>query len=388
MWSMERAYFESRRKYPDKDEYAYLFLALRSRYLNKGEAAIHDAASKCRSLDDAIIAAVEIDFGNHVAVEMRGVLRNLPACSRCGKYRALSTIDALCYGCRNYPGFAACVECRLYWDDYPKVCRRCGGQVWQITDVLDELAPIWTEHQARPVHIDDRCPSPDSSYGEGLEGSHAQEQAALRRYNEGVALANSGHYEAAIEKFDRAVVQLPEFEEAWFNKGEMLRALGRWEEAIFCYDQAPGMFQAWCNKGALLRARDNNEGSLAAYEQALRLKMDDKVTWLNRGVALTKLTRHQEALASYDRALAIDPRYADAWVNKAGLLGQLRRYDEASECFDQGLGLNPSDFLGWYSKAKVLADQARLTEAVLCYENALALNSNLDHAWVEKGLCL
>jgi hypothetical protein len=82
MWSMERAYFELRRKYPGRDEYAYLFLALRSRYPDKGEAAIHNAAAKCRSLDDAIIAAVEVDFGNHVAFEMRDVvLRNLPLVS-------------------------------------------------------------------------------------------------------------------------------------------------------------------------------------------------------------------------------------------------------------------------------------------------------------------
>ena len=83
MWSIEKAYFELRRKHPGRDECAYLFLALRSRYLDKPEAAIHNAASKCRGLDEAIIVAVDIDFGNHVAVEMRDVLRNLPACSRC-----------------------------------------------------------------------------------------------------------------------------------------------------------------------------------------------------------------------------------------------------------------------------------------------------------------
>jgi hypothetical protein len=98
MWSIERAYFEFRRKYPGKDEYAYLFLALRSRYPDRSEDVIHTLASKCLDLDDAIIAAIDVDFGSHAAAQMREVLRNLPTCSRCNKFRALSTTDGLCYG--------------------------------------------------------------------------------------------------------------------------------------------------------------------------------------------------------------------------------------------------------------------------------------------------
>ncbi len=211
---------------------------------------------------------------------------------------------------------------------------------------------------------------------------------AIRHYNEGVALINSGRREGALEKFDRALAQSPDFEEAWFNKGNVLHGMGRYEEAILSYDHAPSSFQAWCNKGQALRALGRYEAALGSYEHALRLKPDDKITWLNRGVALLKLKRDQEALVSFDRAIVLDQGYADAWVNKAGLLGQLKRYDEAYKCFDRGLSLNPSDFLGWYSKGNVLADQMRLSEAILCYEKALALNGNLDQAWVEKGLCL
>lgn len=135
MWAMERAYFELRHKYPGKEEYAYLRLALRSRYLEKSEDEIRELVSGCRSLDDAIVAAVGVDFGQHVSLRIQmDVLWRLPPCSRCGKYRALHATHNLCYGCRRFPGFAACTRCRLYWDDYPKSCRQCGGPVWQITD--------------------------------------------------------------------------------------------------------------------------------------------------------------------------------------------------------------------------------------------------------------
>jgi hypothetical protein len=134
VWMMERTYFELRHKYPGKDEYAYLRLALQGRYPDKPDQ-IHQLASKCRSLEDAIIKAVALDFGDQVAGLVRmNVLWKLPACSRCGKYRALSTTDNFCYGCRKYPGFAACTKCHLFWDDDPHFCQRCGGGLWKITD--------------------------------------------------------------------------------------------------------------------------------------------------------------------------------------------------------------------------------------------------------------
>jgi tetratricopeptide (TPR) repeat protein len=267
-----------------------------------------------------------------------------------------------------------------------------------VANVLDEHAPIWRAHYAVGLdQVDGQVAKPiiktqDDPGGQfkvpPLSRPHAPEADAMRHYNEGVGLINSGGREAAIEQFDRALAQSPDFEEAWFNKGNVLHGVGRHEEAILCYDHAPGLFQAWCNKGQALRALGRHEAALTSYEHALRMKPDDKITWLNRGVVLSKLQRNQEALVSFDRALALDHRYADAWVNKAGLLGQLKCYDEAGECFDRGLALNPSDFLGWYSKGNVLSDQMRWSEAVACYDRALAINGKLDQAWVEKGLCL
>ncbi len=180
MWAMEKAYFELRRRYPGKEEYAYLRLALQTRYPEKSGSEITELVSDCRSLDDAIVKAVGVDFGHHVALRIRmDVLWNLPACSRCGKYRALSTTDNLCFGCRKFPGFAACTKCRLYWDDYPRICQHCGGAVWQITDGPGvPIIPVGGDD--RPVHQD----SPTVS-----EGANDASQEQLR-VKESEALAN------------------------------------------------------------------------------------------------------------------------------------------------------------------------------------------------------
>ena len=137
-WSavaMEKAYFDFRRRLPGKDEPAYLRLAFQSRYPEKDSNQVSALVSDCHNLEDIMVKAISVDFSPGIAAATRmNVLMNIPACVRCGKYRALSTTDDLCYGCRKYPAFSACNHCHLYWDDSPKFCQHCGGKLWRITD--------------------------------------------------------------------------------------------------------------------------------------------------------------------------------------------------------------------------------------------------------------
>jgi hypothetical protein len=135
VWATEKAYFDFRRRFPGRDEPVYLRLTLQSRYPEKDSNQVSALVSGCNNLEDIMVKAIALDFTPGIAAATRmNVLMNLPPCARCDKYRALSTTDALCYGCRKYPGFAACTVCHLYWDDSPKFCQRCGGKLWRLMD--------------------------------------------------------------------------------------------------------------------------------------------------------------------------------------------------------------------------------------------------------------
>ena len=121
----EKSYFEWKHKYPGRTEYAYLRLALQSRYPpNNGVPAIAD---RCRNLDDAILEAVRLDFGEFVMQMFKPALEAFPLCSACGVFRALSTVDTLCYGCRNFGDLIPCHRCRLWWKKDSRFCQRCGA---------------------------------------------------------------------------------------------------------------------------------------------------------------------------------------------------------------------------------------------------------------------
>lgn len=135
VWATEKAYFDFRHRFPGKDEHFYLRLALQSRYPEKDSHQVSALVSDCYNLEDIMLKAISVDFSPGVAAAIRtNVLTNLPPCARCGKYRALSTTDDLCFGCRKYPGFSACTHCHLYWDDLPEFCNQCGAKLWRLTD--------------------------------------------------------------------------------------------------------------------------------------------------------------------------------------------------------------------------------------------------------------
>ena len=55
---------------------------------------------------------------------------------------------------------------------------------------------------------------------------------AVSLYNKALVLKAAGQIDAAIEKYEEAILIKPDFFEAYYNKGNALRELKKFEEAI------------------------------------------------------------------------------------------------------------------------------------------------------------
>jgi predicted O-linked N-acetylglucosamine transferase (SPINDLY family) len=227
------------------------------------------------------------------------------------------------------------------------------------------------------------------------------------------ALRNFGE---AIVSYDKALALNPDFIDAYNNRGNALKDLGRYEESLLSYEKAlalkPDYFLVYSNRGNVLIELDRLEEALEDFTRALSLNprfvdayssranvflklerlieaLNDSETAIalnpshaeaynNRGNAFSDLNRLDEALASYDKALALKPDFAEAYNNRGNALSDLNRLDEALASYDKALELKPDYAKAYNNRGNTLSDLNRLDEALASYDKALALKPDYE----------
>lgn len=185
------------------------------------------------------------------------------------------------------------------------------------------------------------------------------------------------------------------FIQSWNNRGNNFYNLGRYQEAIECYDKA--------------------------------LEIDPNIAgiWYNKALCFYNLQRYQEGIDCHHRVVEIDPTYGDyhkEWcaicrkiilINiDASLrtgdryyhtechsqflkrLDQCRdfensgEYSKAIQCYDNLLELYPNEFFVWGYKGLALYHLSRYKEALKHYDKALEIEPNSAELWYNTALCL
>jgi len=217
-------------------------------------------------------------------------------------------------------------------------------------------------------------------------------RAAPAHNNRGVVLAALTRLEEAIASYDRAIALAPGYVDAFINRGNALKELGRFTEALASYDRALALNPAHadaCNKrGNVLVELDRLEDALASYDRAIALKPDFPEACNNRGVVLAKRKRFADAMASYDQALIMRPRYAEALRNRGQALIELERFAEALASFDRAIDIDGSSAEAFKNRGRALAGLKRLEEALASYDRAFALKPDDAEALINRGNAL
>ena len=69
--------------------------------------------------------------------------------------------------------------------------------------------------------------------------------------------------------------------------------------------------------GRLHLQSGNNEEALKLFEEAIGKEPQNAIAWGGKGVALVNLGKYQEAIDCFDKAIQLDPGYANAHNNLA-----------------------------------------------------------------------
>ena len=210
--------------------------------------------------------------------------------------------------------------------------------------------------------------------------------------NRGNALRDLKRYEDALDSFDRALDLNGRFAEAHYNRGNVLRDLERFDDALLSFDRAlelrEDFAQAHCARGHALLALKRFAAAVESYDRALKLKSVYAEALFKRGIALMELKRLDDGLASLDQALALDPNSAEVLNARGVVLHELKRMDEALTALDRAIELAPGFAEALNNRGRVLNDAKRFAEALASTERALALKPHWAEALNNHGTAL
>jgi tetratricopeptide (TPR) repeat protein len=124
----------------------------------------------------------------------------------------------------------------------------------------------------------------------------------------------------------------PEDAGAWFERGLELEAPNP-SAALDAYQHAlarePHHTGAWVNRGRLLHALGRIDEAERVYRHGLESCGADALLWFNLGVLLEDSGRARAALEAYQSAVGADPSFADGHYNLARLYEQLGKTQHA-----------------------------------------------------------
>jgi len=194
----------------------------------------------------------------------------------------------------------------------------------------------------------------------------------------GLIEAQRGHNKDAELLLRKAVRLNPQSAEAQANRGNVLRELKRFDEALTSYGHALALRPEYPNalngRGIVLAALGRFEEAVASYDKALDFHSDFIMARYNRALALTGLGRYDAAIADHDTVLALDPSFVQGHVDRANALAGAKRTDDALAAYDRALALEPGFVPAQYNRGLALHQAGRFAEALAGFDSVLALD--------------
>lgn len=228
--------------------------------------------------------------------------------------------------------------------------------------------------------------------------------------NKGIALANLNRYKEALESINNGLKSNFDEERTYYDrngksrdgkeiiaralasKGNFLSKLGKYEEALICYDKAlqkyPTMSVTLIYKVDTLQEIGKYDEASKYLNKALKLNQKDWKALNNFGTILSGLEKPEEAMKCYDEALILKPNSAIALSNKGDAFLKLGKYEEALKYVDKSLKIDPKLSSAWLTKGEILIDMDKGEEALNYINKALKLNPKLEPAKKAKQYLL
>jgi len=196
------------------------------------------------------------------------------------------------------------------------------------------------------------------------------------------------------------------------SRGNNLSELGRYEEALECFDCALDKLGPsaelmrssaiiWNNKGHTLDLMKDHAAATICLDKALNLAPNCGPALYNRGINCVMLGDFDSAVGYFDKYIYLDPgeiagsnpeviklMRPEALYHKANCVYRLGRPADAIKAFDEAIRINPKRAVFHNDKGCTLAEMHRYDDAIECFDAAIELNPHYPIARKNKSMAL
>jgi len=178
-----------------------------------------------------------------------------------------------------------------------------------------------------------------------------QNQAIKKFFDDGVAAANSGNHQGAVEAFTSAANAMPTCADCYYNIGVSQNQLKNADASEAAFKKAielrPAYPEAYNALAALYTAQRKMDLAAAAAAKAAELSSSaagggSADSLYSAGVGLWNANKFPEAQGAFEGAIKADANHADAHFMLGKVFLNLGKLPEAAAEFDTYLKLQPS----------------------------------------------
>lgn len=218
----------------------------------------------------------------------------------------------------------------------------------------------------------------------------------LVRYYSAVEAANRGKLKAAIKNFDAIIHLVPDFADAYINRGEAKRKLGDFEAAIKDFDMAIRLGEdyayVYVKRGEAKQNLGDNKAAIEDFDMAIRFDPMYIEALVKRGEAKSDLGDEKGAIEDFDTVIQLKPEnitLALAFIKRASARSDLDDNEGAIEDCNMVIHLKPVDILlaeAYNIRGEAKSAQGDNESSIVDYDKAIRLEPNHPEFYYNRGV--
>ena len=190
---------------------------------------------------------------------------------------------------------------------------------------------------------------------------------AIKHFQAGIRKVAAGDFEAAIDKFSKAIQAEPDMMDAYAFRGNACLDSGDYHHAIadldYVIQKVPDHHAAYYNRSIAKMELGDKEAALADMDQAIRLAPEETGYYLHRSIIHSFREEYSLALRDADKVIELGDA-VPGYNNRAIILEKQGDSADAIEAWTKVLELNPKDGKAYCRRGILLANTGNKERAI------------------------